>query len=310
MQSQPDPAKTPRSPSLKDWLGLSLLGIIWGASFMAVTVAGRGFGPLSIAAGRIALGAVILLILIRMMRLDLPGLSRPNARIWLSALGLGFFSMALPFFLLSWGQVYVASGFAGVSMAAGPLLTMVLAHFLVENERISPAKAFGIGLGFVGVVLLIGPDALKSSGAGLETWARLACVGAALSYAIGSIVTRRAPQVDPIAFATMATLLGALMIVPIAAIAEGVPQSPGLTATIALIFLGVVPTAIANLLLVSVIRSAGPSFISLVNYQVPVWSVLFGWLILGEALPGLVFVALALILTGVAISQGLSRLAR
>ncbi len=293
------------NPSTKDWIQLLSLGLIWGASFMAVTIAGESIGPLSVAAGRIALGAVILFALTRYMGLPLAfSVGVTGRRVWLSALGLGFFSMALPFFLLSWGQLFVASGFAGVTMAAGPLLTMVLAHFLVTGERITLPKLIGIALGFCGVVLLIGIEAFDSSGLGQEPLARLACFGAAASYAVGAIVTKRAPKSEPVAFATTATILAALIILPVAMFIEGMPSGATLTSIGALVFLGVVPTAIANLLLVSTIRSAGPSFTSLVNYQVPVWSVIFGWLFLGEVLPSRVFVALGLILIGVAITQG------
>jgi len=300
-------ASTPHQmphPSLKDWAQLLALGLIWGASFMAVTIATNGLGPLSIAAGRISLGALALLILLRILHIPLPPIRGAQGRhIWASAAGLGFFSMALPFFLLSWGQARVPSGFAGVSMAMSPLLTMVLAHFLVHGERMSLARIIGMGIGFAGVVVLIGGAVFTASGAEGEALARLACAGAAASYAIGAILTRRAPPSDPIAFASAATLLAALLMVPLALAIEGIPRTPTASAMLAVLFLGLIPTALANLLLVSVIRSAGPSFISLVNYQVPLWSVFFGWAFLSEELPAQVFVALAMILSGLAISQ-------
>ncbi len=298
------PPRTTTHPNLKDWAQLLTLGLIWGASFMAVSIATERLGPLSIAAGRITLGALVLLILLRILGMSLPAPGGAEGReTWAAAAGLGFFSMVLPFFLLSWGQARVPSGFAGVTMAMSPLLTMVLAHFLVTGERITGAKLAGILLGFAGVVVLIGGAALASSGAEGENLARLACAGAAASYAIGSIITRRAPPGEPFAFATAATLLAAALILPLALLLEGLPQTPGPAALLAVVFLGLVPTALANLLLVSIIRSAGPSFMSLVNYQVPVWSVLFGWVFLSETLPSRVFIALGMILAGVAISQ-------
>jgi len=291
-------------PTLRDWAQLLSLGLIWGASFMAVSIATRGLGPLSIAAGRITLGALALLMLSRALRLPLPSLHGPQpGKVWASAAGLGFFSMVLPFFLLSWGQARVPSGFAGVSMAMSPLLTIVLAHFLISGERMSAAKIIGMSIGFAGVVVLIGPAALTTNGTQGESLARFACAGAAASYAIGAIITRRAPPIDPIAFATAATLLAATLILPTALAIEGIPHDPGRAPLLAVLFLGLVPTALANLLLVATIRSAGPSFVSLVNYQVPVWSVLFGWAFLSEALPARVFIALAMILAGVAVSQ-------
>ncbi len=297
----PSAAALPR-PGVRDWVLLVALGLIWGASFMAVTIATAGFGPLSIAAGRITLGAIVLTGVI-----PLTGAQLPPARALKYAAGLGFFSMALPFFLLSWSQTRLPSGFVGVSMAMSPLLTLVLAHFLIKGERATPLKVLGILIGFGGVVLLIGPGAFDSTGGSSEALARLAAAGAAASYAVGSIITRRAPPVHPIGFAAAATTFAAVMILPLALVIEGLPQTPATAPLVALLFLGLIPTALANLMLVAIIRSAGPSFLSLVNYQVPLWSVLFGWLFLSETLPPRVFAALALILFGVAITQARRR---
>ncbi len=294
---------------LINWLRIGALGMIWGSSFMAVSVAIAGFGPITVSAGRILIGAIVLLGLLRFLGISLPDIKAPQGRtVWLAAFGVGVFSMALPFFLLSWGQHYVASGFAGVTMAAVPLLVLPLAHFLIPSEQLTPRKTLGFAIGFVGVIVLIGLDAFKSSGMGLEPLARMACFAAAACYACGSITTKLAPKVDPFAFAGAATLLAAIIIVPMAFILEGVPTVALDKPLFAVIFLGVVPTAAANLLLVSVIRSAGPSFLSLVNYQVPIWSVLFGTLFLSEILPGRTFVALGLILLGLAVSQRWKRI--
>ncbi len=286
-------------PSVADWALLLTLGLIWGASFMAVTVATAGFGPLSITAGRIGLGALILLAVLPLVRVGLP--VRTSLK---HAAGLGFFSMALPFFLLSWSQTRLPSGFVGVSMAMSPLLTLVLAHFLIAGERATPRKLLGIAVGFGGVVLLIGGEAFTPAGGPEEFLARLAAAGAAASYALGAIITRRAPRAaDPVGFAALATALAALMVVPPALLLEGLPALPPVPALTALVFLGLIPTALANLMLVAIIRSAGPSFVSLVNYQVPLWSVLFGWAFLAESLPPGVFAALGLILAGLGLTQ-------
>ena len=296
---------------LINWLRIGALGLIWGSSFLAINLAIKGFGPLSVAAGRIVLGAVILFFLTRARDLSLPPLrGAQGRRLWLGVLGFGIFSMALPFFLLSWGEGYVASGFAGMSMAAAPLLVLPLAHFLVPGDQLTRPKVAGFVIGFIGVVVLIGAGAFTSIGNEMEPLARLACLGAAASYAVGSIIIRLTPKIDPIAFAASATLLAAAMILPAALLIESLPMAPSALSWGALIYLGVVPTALANLLLVAVIRSAGPSFMSLVNYQVPLWSVAFGALFLSESLPARSYAALALILAGMAISQGWKNRAR
>ncbi|MBO9441971.1 DMT family transporter [Phaeobacter italicus] len=293
------------SPGAANWAKLLFLGVIWGASFMAVTVALQGFGPMSIAALRIFSAALCLLVLVYAMDIGLPSLRTRDGRIiWACALGMGFFTNALPFSLLSWGQTYVASGFAGVCMAVVPLFVLPLAHVLVPGEQMTLRRTISFLIGFAGVVVLIGLDAFRSAGTDFESLARLACLGASLCYAIGSIITRLCPQVNMLSLSAAALSCGALIIVPAALWQEGLPQNlPPRDALLAVAYLGLVPTALAQVLLVQVARSAGPAFLSTVNYQVPVWAVLFGALILNESLPPQLFAALALILGGLVLSR-------
>ncbi len=287
-----------------NWLKLLFLGMIWGASFMSITVALKEVGPMTIAAVRIAIGALSLLAVLRVMGLRLPPLHTGNGRlIWLAALGMGMFSNAVPFALLSWGQTYVASGFAGVCMAVVPLFVLPLAHFLVPGESMTLRRSIGFLTGFAGVLVLIGLDALTSAGTNFESLARLACVAAALCYAIGAIVTRLAPSVNMLSLSAAALICATMMIVPFALIQEGLPSLPSARPVLAILYLGLFPTALAQVLLVQIARSAGPAFLSTVNYQVPVWSVLFGAVLLNEAIPPQLFAALALVLGGLLLSR-------
>ncbi len=151
--------------------------------------------------------------------------------------------------------------------------------------------------------MLLGGEAFQSSGDALEPLGRLACLGAASCYAVSSVMMRRLPPMDPIGIATVPLIFGTLLVVPLAWLAEGPPPLPSAQTMLVLAFLGLVPTAGAHMLRVLVIRSAGPVFMSLTNYQVPMWSVLLGVLLLGEPVRASLFAALALILAGVAISQ-------
>lgn len=293
-------------PNWGDWATVVGLSVIWGASFMNVKVALSGFGPLTIGAGRIGLAAVALLALARWMELRLPGFRTPTEqKIWVHVAGMAFFSNALPFFLLGWGQIHVASGFAGITMASVPLFTMVLAQRFVPGEQMTAAKIAGFVLGIAGVVVLIGPGALMARGGAMDVVARLACVAAALSYSIGSVVTRRCPPLHMVAFSAAALLCAGVMAVPMALVVEGMPglAAAPLQAVLAVAYLGLLPTALATVLMVRVISTAGPVFLTLSNYQVPVWSVIFGVLVLGERLPGQFLAALGLILAGLAVTQ-------
>lgn len=299
-----------QNPGLKNWLLLILLGLIWGGSFLAVSYALEGFGPITIAAVRIAIGAVIVTAASILLGHGLPSfVTAEGRRTWVFALGMALFTNAIPFSLLSWAQQHVSSGYAGITMAMGPLFVLPLSHYLVPGHRLTPVKTFGFFVGFAGVVILIGPaQILQSGGSDIENIARLAAVGASACYAIGSIITRLSPQGPQLAFGAAALMLASVILLPVALVVEGVPAMPEPRALLGLLYLGVVPTALATVILVFVIKSAGPAFMSLVNYQVPVWAVIFGMVFLGESLPASFLWALGLILAGLAISQ--ARLAR
>ncbi len=290
--------------SALNWLRIGALGVIWGASFMFVSVALTGAGPFFVAAVRIVLGAGFLLCLLWLKGRKLPAIrGSDGVRIWGFSLIIALFSNVFPFILLSWALQSVASGFAGVCMAAVPLLILPLAHVLVPGERMSLRRLAGFVLGTVGVVVLIGPEAFASTGKDLESLARLACLGAAGGYAIGSIATRLSPEVDRLSLSALVLTLAAGIIVPLALIVEGWPTALNISSLLALLYLGILPTGVAQILLVQVNREAGPSFFSLVNYMVPVWSVVLGALVLAEALPPSLLAAMTLILAGVGMSQ-------
>ncbi len=293
------------TPGLKHWLMLLALGVIWGGSFMGSKMALTGFGPFTVAAGRISIGAIVLTAIAYGMGRKLPGFgTKTERRVWLHAFGMAMFANAIPFTLLSWAQIYVSSGYAGITMAVVPLLVLPLAHFLLPGQRMNLQKLVGFVLGFSGVVILIGPASLIGNGAALESLAQLACVAAAFGYAISSIITRLSPPSSVMGFSAAALLMAAAVMVPMALYLEGVPQIGNMQSMLGMLYLGLMPTAVATVLLVQIINSVGPVFLVLVNYQVPVWAVVFGVVLLNETLPGQFIGALSLILLGLAISQG------
>ena len=285
-------------PTVQNWLSIAALGLIWGGTFMVVPIALQGYGPLTVACARTTLGASAMLVLMRTLRRPLPRFT-PQMTKYLVLIGL--LNTALPFALLSWGQQYVPSAFAGISMAALPLFVLPLAH-VFSDEKMHLRKVVGVVVGFIGASVLIGPGVFQI-GTGLAPLGQLACLAAALSYAISSVMTRRCPPIDPITMTALLLCVGASALIPAMLIVEGIPAVSSPASMIAIVFLGFVPTALAALIRVLIIRSAGSVFMTLVNYQVPVWSMLFGALILNETLPLRFFAALVLILCGLAISQ-------
>lgn len=284
------------------WIMVATLGLTWGGTFLVTKIALTGMTPFWLAAARIVFASIVMTLVWGVMGFKLFD-QRPSRADQMNLFVIGALSSTVPFILLAWGQQFVTAGFAGVSMAAVALIVLPLAHFLVPGERLTLRKSLGFLIGFAGVVILIGAQAFESSGATLETPGRLACLGAAACYAVSSILIRRLPPVEPIGLATLLLWIGAVLIVPLAIWAEGWPPLPTPKIWAVLAFLGLIPTAAANFLRVLVVRSAGPVFMSLVNYQVPVWSVVMGAIFLSEPLPPSLIWAMALILAGVGLSQ-------
>lgn len=295
------PGPLPHQLGLVSWVEVLALGVIWGASFLSVRIALDGIVPLWVATGRLTIAAVTLVLLLMALRIRLPPLS--NRRLWVHIAGFAIFSNAMPFALTAWAQQYVQSSFVGISMALVPLFTLGLAHVFLPDEKLTLARVAGFVLGLVGVVVLIGTDALIVGTGTMQMVARLVCVAVTLSYSIGAIVARRSPPGDPIAFTAASVLLAAAVLLPLTLAMSGVPALPPLRPALAMAYLGLFPTALAALIMVHVIRTAGPTFLTQTNYQVPVWSMIFGTLVLAEPLPPQFLIALALILTGLAVSR-------
>ena len=195
MQSSPTP------PTALSWLAIAVLGFIWGASFMASKLSLESYAPMTISMIRIGIASVILLAFCYATGRKLPKFSDPHGpRIWVHMAIFGILTNALPFSLLNWGQKYVTSGFAGVTMALVPLFTLPLAHFLVVGERMTFQKVIGFIIGFIGIIVLIEPASLfASSGSDWEAMARAACIFASFCYASGTINTRLCPPTSTIA---------------------------------------------------------------------------------------------------------------
>ena len=274
---------------------------MWGSSFMFNKIGVATVPPLTLVAGRLTLGAITLLVLLYAKGLRLP----PPGKMWIAYGVLGVVGNALPFFLITWGQQVVDSALAGILMAAMPLVTLVLAHFLVQGERMTGARVAGFALGFVGIVFLMGPAAAEGlGGAALQVISQLSILGGALCYSANSVMARLLVKSDFLVAATATLLVSAILVLPLAVVIdEPWKLQPSGSSVAAIAWLGVGPTAIATILYFRLISSAGPTFMSLVNYLSPAIAVFLGVTLLGEH-PGVnAYAGLVLILTGVALSQ-------
>lgn len=288
--------------SALDWLLLAALVAMWGSSFMFIKLGVATVPTATLVAARLVLGALLLLVVVYARGARLP----PLGKVWGYYTILALLGNCIPFTTITWGQQRTDSALAGILMAVMPLATMVLAHFFVKGEHMTRNRVLGFILGFAGIVVLMGPSAIMGLGDhSLATWSQLAILFGALCYAGNSVLTRILARGDDVLVASTAMLLIASVIsLPIALIIDKPWQiAPSHASLWAIVWLGVGPTAIATVVFFKLIASAGPTFMSLVNYMTPVIAVFLGVALLGET-PGLhAYIALGLILLGIAVSQ-------
>ena len=289
----------------KSWSLLTFLGFIWGFSFLAVSISLESFTPLQVAAWRITLGAVVVTGFCFFIGEKLPKINKQGIRTWSYCLGMALFSNVIPFCLLSWSLLYVTSSFAGITMTLVPLVVLPLSHFFGRGDVMTKEKLLGFSIGFIGAILLFEPFNSFTFGLDDEALvAKLVCFLSTCCYATGSIITRRSPQsVSSISFSAGALILAAVIILPSSFLFSDFNTQPSVKSTLAILFLGLIPTGLATIILVYLVKNSGPSFMSLVNYQVPVWAIIFGVLFNREVLPPSLFIGLLLIFTGLFCSQ-------
>ncbi len=286
-------------PRAVDWALLGCLCLAWGFTFLLTAIGLESFPPLTLVTVRLIVGAFILYIIMRWQGHRLP----VEWRWWLRFAVLTLLGNLIPFTLISWAQQRITSGQAGLLMGLVPISTMVLAHFFVDHERLTPQRVFGVMAGFAGVAVLIGGDALAGLG-GASLPAQLAVIGATVSYAVNMVNTKRLPPLNGLVKATGSLIVGVLLLLPFSLVIEQPWQlqvSAGpLLATIAL---GLFSTGLATWVFFVVASNCGPNFLSLINYIIPALSFAAGALLLGESVNSWQFVGLIVICSGIAISQ-------
>ena len=283
------------------WLLLAAVVVLWGSSFALVKVAVATVTPLWVVALRLAIGAVLLAGVVLATRRGLPR----DGSSWLAFTAIAVIGNVLPFFLISWGVQHIASGLSGILMAVMPVGVVALAHFFVADEPLTSRKTAGFLFGLAGVVVVIGPERLMGLEAkGLAFWGEIAVTGAALCYAVASIVSRRAVAAGALETATAALLIAGAVGVALAVTIDpqGLAQASaaGLTAVAVL---GIFPTALATVLFLQLIRVAGASFSALINYLIPAYAVVIGAVFLDERLAPSAFFGMALVLAGIALTR-------
>lgn len=291
-----------RSMTALEWGMLIALSVLWGGSFFFVGVIVEDLPPLTIVVLRVGLAAIALHVVVLAIGQRMPA----GLGIWAAFCGMGVLNNAIPFGLIVWGQTQIASGLASILNATTPVFTVLVAHVLTSDERLTAGRAAGVLAGLAGVAVMIGPSALE--GLGLNVFAQLAVVGAALSYGFAGVFGRRFRRmgVSPLHTATGQVTASAVLLAPLAMAVDrpwALPM-PGWETWGAVLALALLSTALAYILFFRILATAGATNIMLVTLLVPVTAVLLGIGILGETLAPRHLAGMALIGLGLAAIDG------
>lgn len=288
---------------VKDYGVLGLLALIWGASFLFIKVAVEDVSPATVVFGRLAFSVATLLVILAVR----PALGAGWRRYWRLGFAIGIVNNVLPFLLISWGETRIASGVASILNATTPLFTVMLAHFWAGpgGEALSWRRGVGVMVGFLGVGVLVGPEAFRIGGGGVsQALGELAVVIAAAAYGVGALMSKRysgsAPLVGPFTMQSAALVV----MVPVALLWSPPTHLPSLAALGSMAELGILGTAIAYLLYFRLINSVGPARTTLVTYLVPCTALIWGAVFLGEQVSWNALAGLALVLLGTLLTNG------
>jgi drug/metabolite transporter (DMT)-like permease len=276
------------------------LAAIWGSSFLFIKVIGRHWPALWVSFGRIALGAATLVILVAVRRERLPS----DRRLWLHTAVAALSFNAIPWTLLAFGEQHVSSIVAGLWNATTPLWVLVVSMAAFPEQRPTIGRIAGLGIGFFGVTLLLGP--WRGFGGG-QLIGDVACAGAAIFYGLGFPYTRRHLAGRPesgVVLSACQLLCATVMLAVLLPLAPGPSGGLGLDGAASLLALGALGSGIAFALNYAIVRAKGATTASTVTYLVPVFSTLLGATVLAEPLHWNQAVGAAVLLLGIAISQG------
>lgn len=300
MSVQTATAVTAKGMSLRDWAMLVLLGTIWGGSFFFARIAVAEMHPLALVLFRVAIAGAALHVYLAARGISF-AIALPHAAGFLL---LAVLNNVIPFSLIFAGQTQLGAGLASVLNATTPFWTAILASRLTTDEKLSWNKVTGILFGIAGTAVMIGPD--LASGLGGPLWAKLALIGASVSYAFALIVAKRFRAIPPTVVATAQLTASTAVMIPVVLIFVSLDGLFAASAHIwaAVVALALISTAFAYILYFGLVASAGATNASLTTLIVPVSAILLGVIFLGESLSAIEVAGMALIATGLITIDG------
>ena len=282
---------------------LFILSAIWGSAFIAIKVSLNYFSPVSVASYRLIVASIFLLIFYIIGKYK----SSLNRTDLIMLLFVGVVGNFLPFYLISWSEQHIQSSTAGILMGVGPILTLILSHFFTKDDRFTYSKLISISIGFIGVLFIFEIDTLFNFGTAnsLQLFSKFLIIIAALGYMISNIVAYNTlKHIDSFSITFFATLFGAMVSVPFLLYSEAIqPSYINFTALLPILYLGIFPTALAFQLRYHITKTSGPVFLSYVAYLIPIFALIWGFVLLSEEIYLNSIIGITFILFGVYIGK-------
>ncbi len=285
----------------KSWLPAYIaLGVVWGCSFIFIKLGLEFLTPFGVAFVRCALGAITLLIVVKIKKIKLPSDKSTWRKLWILAMLLN----VIPGILFAYAEVYVTSVLAGIINATTPLATLIVMLIAFREERLKVEQIIGLIIGAIGVMVVLGiwqgVGENQLTGV-IALLIAVTCYGISFPYTVRNIIPL---GLKPEAAATTQLVMAAITLLPFY-LFDGISQDYYRPATLfAMLALGILGSGVAYIWNFSIIAAAGSSIASSVTYLTPVVAIIVGWVFLGEALSWLEPVGALLVIIGAATSQG------
>ena len=284
-----------------NWFLLILLSAIWGGAFTLNKMALDFYTPEVIVAGRLIVGSVFLIVLIYFIyRRFSINLSQLNYYLFMSLVGI-----VIPFIAIINGQRHIDSAMAGILMATMPITTILLSHFFLADEKINQQKFIGFLISFFGVFILIyREDLFLRNSFSITLISQLQVMLGSTLYSIAAIYGKKYKMTDPVNASTGTILFATFfMLIYLIFIDESNVSVSALLMNYNILLLGILCTAIATIIYFQILQTAGASFLSIMNFLIPLWAILFGILILEDAFSWNYIFGLIIILTGIKLAN-------
>ena len=280
----------------KHWIIFILLGLIWSSSFLWIKIAVQEIGPMTLVAFRVLFGLIAAGSAVFIQRIPWP----QDRKTWGAFILIGITSVAIPFFLISWGEQIIDSAVAAILNATVPLFTIVIAHYYLHDDKMTPQKVVGLLVGFAGVVILLSEDIGASSSSLIGQGA---VILASMFYAGSAVYARRYTAHAPGLVKGAAPLVSATAVMWIAApLVERPFTIPALPITwTALLWLGILGSGLALIMNYYLIHEIGPTRAMMVTYLFPLGGVILGVIFLNENLSWQIGAGAALIVASLAV---------